>query len=104
MSLDTPGMLGMKKKTAQEKAIAALVWLSSDDALTGQFLGASGLSVEDMRAAIAKGDHGFLSAVVEFISQDDAWVVDAAGAIGLTPDEFVTLRQVMLGRSATHWT
>jgi len=42
--------------------------------------------------------------VVECISQDDAWVVDAAGAIGLTPDEFVTLRQVMLGRSATHWT
>ena len=98
------GMQRMKKEIAQEKAIAALVWLSSDDALTGQFLGASGLSVEDMRAAIAKGDHGFLSAVVEFISQDDAWVIDAAGAIDLKPDEFVTLRQVMLGRSATHWT
>ncbi len=104
MSLDTPGMLGMKKEIAQEKAIAALVWLSSDDALTGQFLGASGLSLEDMRSVVAKGDHAFLSAVVEFISQNDAWVVDAAGAIGLRPDEFFTLRQVMLGRSATHWT
>jgi len=37
MSLDTPGMLGMKKEIAQDKAIAAFVWLLSDDALTGQF-------------------------------------------------------------------
>ena len=103
-SLNTRGMLGMKKEIAEEKAIAALGWLSSNDELIGLFFGASGLSLEDMRSVIAKGDHALLSAVVEFISQNDAWVVDAAGAIGLRPDEFVTLRQVMLGRSATHWT
>ncbi|MCV2876640.1 DUF3572 domain-containing protein [Rhodobacteraceae bacterium XHP0102] len=94
----------MKKELAQEKAIAALVWLSSHPDLTDQFLGASGLSVADLRHAVATADEGFLTAVVEFISQNDAWVLEAAQSIHLTPDEFVTMRHVLLGSAGMHWT
>lgn len=94
----------MKKEIAQGKAIAALVWLSGNAELTEQFLGASGLSVADLRDAITTADDGFLTAVIEFISQNDAWVLEAAQAIDLTPDEFVTLRHVLLGSAGMHWT
>ena len=56
------------------------------DELRGVFMGAAGLSEDDMRNSTA--DPEFLGAVLDFICMDDAWVVefcDMAGAAATDP-------------------
>ena len=83
-------------------ALGALSWLIANDDLRGIFLGASGLSPEDLRARAAEPE--LLGAVLDFILMDDAWVVSFSDTQGLPYDTLQRARAALPGGQQVHWT
>lgn len=94
--------MNLSRDAAETIALQALGWLVGNDELMPVFLGATGASVEDLRAQA--NDAAFQASVLEFLTMEDAWVVafcDAVGEDYMTP---MMARQVLLGESGRHWT
>ena len=92
----------MSPERAEQIAISALVWLSTNEELLPVFLGSSGAAAEDLRAQASQP--GFLASVLEFITMDDAWVVSFCDAEGLKYEEPLRARYSLPGAEAVHWT
>lgn len=69
------------QETAETLALEALAWLAGQEGLLPAFLGASGL--EAGQIAAAAGQPEFLAGVLDFLLQDDAWVMGFCEARGL---------------------
>lgn len=92
----------MQPEAAQVLAIQALGWIAADDEIFPLFLGATGASIGDLRARAADAD--FLAAVLDFLLQDDRWVVafcDAGGHAYTAPQ---AARAALPGGAELHWT
>ncbi|SFR34160.1 Protein of unknown function [Yoonia tamlensis] len=92
----------MDHEQAQVIALQALAWLVGNDELCTVFLGATGGSVDDLRARA--GDPAFLAAVLEFLTMDDAWVVEFCDSVDLAYDKPLRARYALPGAEAVHWT
>ncbi len=93
-------------KSAQEKAemvaISALGWMGGNEEVLGQFMNASGASVDDLRSA--SQDPAFLGGVLDFLMLEDRWVIDFCDAHGLPYDAPMRARAALVGGDAVHWT
>ncbi len=94
--------LTMNENAAETIALKCLAWLAGEDALLPVFLGASGASESDLRSRAA--DKDFLTSVLDFISMDDAWVVQCCDAQNLGYEQPMMALGVLQGASRTHWT
>ena len=92
----------MSPERAEQIAISALIWLSTNEELLPVFLGASGASAADLRAQADRPE--FLASVLEFITMDDAWVIGFCDAEGLKYEEPLRARYALPGAEAVHWT
>jgi hypothetical protein len=92
----------MKQETAETGALRVLGWLAGEDDLLPVFLGATGTSMEDLRARA--GDPEFLASLLDFVLMDDAWVLSCAGALDLPPEDIMTMRQALPGGMLPSWT
>ncbi|OCX64553.1 hypothetical protein BFP70_10990 [Thioclava sp. SK-1] len=92
----------MKQEPAQTIAISALGWLASQDTVCEAFLHTTGADAGQLRSAAC--DPGFLAAVLDFILQQDEWVLDCADSISQPPEQLVTARAVLGGGDQMHWT
>jgi len=92
----------MQQDFAETVAINGLGWLVSDEELMGVFMGASGVSVDELRTRAT--DPAFLISVLDFITMDDAWVVGFCDKFGYAYDIPLTARQALPGGAQTHWT
>lgn len=92
----------MSPEQAQTIALQALGWLAGNDELCPMFLGASGCSVDDLRAQAT--DPAFQSSVLEFLTMDDAWVTAFCDAHDLKYDMPLRARYAMPGAENVHWT
>ena len=92
----------MKPDVAEAIAVKALGWLASNDDLMPVFLGASGLSVDELRSAAT--DPGFLVSVLDFVMMDDNWVLEFANAAGIGPEVPMQARAALPGGEQVHWT
>lgn len=92
----------MEHEHAQVIALQALGWLAGNDELCPIFLGASGGSVDDLRARAT--DPAFQAAVLEFITMDDAWVIAFCDAHDLKYDQPLRARYALPGAESVHWT
>lgn len=92
----------MRRNHAETMAVDVLTWLARDDELTATFLGATGLSPDDLRRRA--DDPELLAAVLDFVLMDDAWVLGAAGALGVQPSSILKARGALPGGEAVHWT
>lgn len=92
----------MKKQTAENIALQAFAWLSSDPEIAGGFMGLSGASPEELRAGARNPE--FLGFVLDYILSDDRYVVECAGAIDLRPEEIAMARHYLPGGDAPDWT
>jgi hypothetical protein len=91
-----------REETAELLALQALGWLAGNDELLPQFLSASGASLSDLSGAAQ--DPAFLASVLDFLLNDDAWVIGFCDATGHTYTEPMTARAYLPGGQATHWT
>lgn len=87
---------------AAEIGEKALIWLAGNSELLPVFLGASGASVDDIRAQ--HSDPAFLGSVLDFIVMDDAWVMAFCDAQNLPYDAPMRARAALPGGEAVHWT
>lgn len=92
----------MNPERAEHIAISALVWLSTNETLLPLFLGASGASGDDIKAQAE--NPGFLASVLEFITMDDAWVIEFCDANAIKYEEPLMARYALPGAQMVHWT
>ena len=98
MSLTAP----FERSYAETMAIDALGWMATQEGVLEAFLGATGASVDDLRAA--SRDPAFLVAVLDFLMNDDAWVTGFCDARGIPYDHPLRARQSLPGGAEEHWT
>jgi hypothetical protein len=95
-------MLGMTQDLAESRALEVLAWLVGQSDLLPVFLGASGVTGDDLRSRA--GDPVFLAAVVDFILLDDTWVLACVADLGWRPEEIAALRCGLPGGDLPNWT
>jgi len=92
----------MQPEAAQVLALQALGWIASDDEVFPVFLSATGANLGDLR--VRASDPDFLAAVLDFLLQDDRWVVafcDVGGHPYTAPQ---AARSALPGGAAVNWT
>ncbi len=92
----------MTQDFAETIGIQALAWLAGHDELLPVFMGATGISLADLRAGA--GSCEILVCVLDFICQDDIWITDFATSAGLRKEDPYMACQVLSGAAGTHWT
>ena len=83
-------------------ALQALKWLVAQDELCTLFMGATGASEADLRERIA--DIDFLGSVLDFLLQDDTWVISFCDDNALAYDRVMRARALLPGGDQMHWT
>ena len=91
-----------EQEKAETVAIKALGWMAGNDEVLGQFMGASGASVDDLRDAAH--DPAFLGALLDFLMLEDAWVIAFCDAAGMPYDAPMRARAALPGGAQMHWT
>ena len=92
----------MQPEAAQTLALQALGWIAADDEVFPVFLTATGANLGELRSRAA--DAEFLGAVLDFLLQDDQWVIafcDAAGHAYTAPQ---AARAALPGGAVVNWT
>ena len=92
----------MNPERAEQIAIMALGWLGQNEDLFPVFLGACGANADDMRAQAE--NPAFLASVLEFLTMDDAWVIEFCDAHHLKYEDPLRARYAMPGAETVHWT
>jgi len=92
----------MNHERAEQIAISALLWLASNEELLPVFLGSCGASVEDLRGQAE--NPAFLGSVLDFLTMDDAWVVEFCDANGCKYEDPLMARYALPGAQDVHWT
>ena len=92
----------MQEQAAQTVALQALGWIAANDDLFPVFLSATGASLTELRSRAA--DPLFLAAVLDFLLQEDAWVLDFCGQNGLPPITLQSARAALPGGALPNWT
>lgn len=92
----------MKQEMAETLALQVLGWLAGQDELFGSFLNATGAGREDLREQAA--NPVFLGAVLDFLMQDDDWVLRFAHDAGVAPTLPGLARQALPGGQTMWWT
>lgn len=92
----------MKQETAETIALRALGWLAQNEELLPVFMGATGVSSDDLRGRAS--DCAFLASVLDFLMMDDAWVMEFCDSNGLAYTDPMQARQSLPGGGDMHWT
>ena len=92
----------MQEEKAQTIALTALGWIAANDELFPAFLAATGASLAELRSRAA--DPMFLAAVLDFLLQEDAWVLDFCAENSLPPPSLQSARAALPGGALPHWT
>lgn len=92
----------MRAEQAETVALQALGWLAGQEELFPVFLGATGASATQVAAAAA--EPGFLAAVLDFLLQEDGWVMGFCDAAGLAYTVPMQARAALPGGALPHWT
>ncbi len=87
---------------AEVIGLQAAAWLAGHDDLLPVFLGSTGASEADFRAALE--DPQFQGSVLDFILMDDAWVRGFCDSIQLPYDRLQIVRASLPGGDQVHWT
>ena len=91
-----------EREAAEILALQALGWLAGNDDLLPVFLGLTGAAPEDLRARAA--DPVFLIAVLDFVMNEDAWVIAFCDSVSLPYEALDRARQSLPGGARMHWT
>ncbi len=92
----------MTPERAEHIAISALTWLATNDELLTLFLGSSGASADDIKGQAE--NPAFLGSVLDFVTMDDAWVIEFCDANAVKYEEPLMARYSLPGAEVVHWT
>ena len=83
-------------------ALEALGWLLGNEELLPVFMGATGVSEDDLREQAQ--DPVFLGSVLDFLLMDDAWIVAFCEAQAIDPQLPMQARAALPGGEQVNWT
>ena len=92
----------MQPEAAQVIALQALGWIASQDEVFPLFMGATGAGLSELRTRAADPD--FQAAVLDFLLQDDQWVVAFCDAEGHPYTAPQSARAALPGGAVMNWT
>lgn len=92
----------LQQETAELLALQVLGWLATNDDLFPTFLAATGASAADLAAGASSPE--FLASVLDFLLQDDAWIIDFCDSVGKSYTEPMQARAWLPGGQAMNWT
>ena len=92
----------MQSEAAHVLALQALGWIAAEDEVFPAFLTATGANLCDLRARASDPD--FLAAVLDFLMQDDKWVVAFCDAQGQPYTAPQAARSALPGGAVMDWT
>ena len=87
--------LDRSQERAKELALAALLHLSADTELIGEFLAETGFAPSDLRRAV--DEPGFASVMLDYLCSHEALLLAFAAAQGIDPSEPEAARQFLAG-------
>lgn len=94
--------MSTQREAAETLALQCLAWLAGHDHLLDVFMGATGASQQDLR--VGAQDVEFLGSLLDFLMQDDAWVMEFCEAHDLSGDAVMQARSALPGGQHMHWT
>ncbi len=92
----------MQSEAAHVLALQALGWIAAEDEVFPAFLTATGANLGDLRTRASDPD--FLAAVLDFLMQDDRWVVAFCDAQGQPYTAPQAARSALPGGAVMDWT
>jgi len=92
----------MSPELAQTIALQALGWIIGQDELRDVFLGSTGGTAAEL--ASNASDPALQASVLEFLTMDDAWVIQFCDANGLKYEQPLQARYALPGAEHVHWT
>ena len=92
----------MRQESAERIALIALAWLVANEELLPVFMGSSGVSAQDLRDRANEPE--FLGSVLDFLTMDDAWVVQFCDQNSLSYTQPMLARQALPGGGQVNWT
>ena len=92
----------MQPEAAEVIALQALGWIASQDEVFPLFMGATGAGLSELRTRAADPD--FQAAVLDFLLQDDQWVVAFCDAEGHPYTAPQSARAALPGGAVVNWT
>lgn len=90
------------QEAAETIGLRCLAWLAGHEDLLDVFMGATGAGRDDLRDGAQ--DPVFLASVLDFVLQDDAWVMEFCTAEGLSGEAVMQARMALPGGQQRHWT
>lgn len=94
--------MSFSSDAAETLALQALAWLAGHEDLMPVFMGATGASVDDLKARAS--DATFLASVLDFITMDDQWVIAFCDQHQLDYTAPMMARQALPGGAEVNWT
>lgn len=91
-----------QQEAAHSIALQAAAWMAAESDMLGHFLGATGMSVQDLKERLA--DPEVLAAMIDFILMDDSTIIDCAAYCQIQPQDLATVRQCLPGGDVPNWT
>ena len=92
----------LSREQAETMGLQALGWIAGQEDLAGAFLGATGLSADDLKTRA--GDPEFLGFVLDFLMSDEASLLAFCEDSGTAPDRPMRARAGLPGGDMPHWT
>lgn len=94
--------MNASQESAETLALLCLAWLAGNEELLPVFMGATGVSQEDLR--VGASDPVFLGSVLDFVLMDDAWVMEFCAAQDVPNDSLMRARAALPGGEQVNWT
>lgn len=95
-------MTPLGREQAETLGLQALGWLVGQDDLAGAFLGATGVSADELKTRAS--DPEFLGFVLDFLLGDEDALLAFCEAADLSPDRPTRARAALPGGDLPHWT
>lgn len=92
----------MQQDSAEALALRALAWMASEQDVLHDFLAATGASADDVARRAAEPD--FLASVLDFLLQEDRWIMAFCESAGLSYGMPARARHALPGGAVGDWT
>lgn len=93
--------MSYSQDAARELGLSVLLYMTGQPDLIAGFMGRTGLNVGDLRAMATDSDLALH--VLDYLTEDDTRVQDAAHALGVPPQDFMVARTSLAGPGSHGW-
>lgn len=100
--MNTDGLSPLSRDAAETLGLQALAWIVGNEDLVAAFMGASGISADDLKSRA--NDPEFIGFVLDFLMQDEQALLSFCEDTKTAPDHPFRARAALPGGDLPNWT